>query len=363
MILSCKYKLNPTKSQIETFEEWSATCRFLYNVALEERITAYKTLGKSISKFEQYNELPGLKIDFPFIKKVYSDVLQQVLDRLDLAYKSFFRGGGFPKFKSKKFYNSFTFKRFIRIEGNKVKLPKIGWVKFFNSKEISNLKTATILKEADGWFISITYEVNSPDIAADYTNPIGIDAGIVHHSYLSDGTYFDGNYAMENNLKQLRILNRKLSRAKKGSNKRAKLVLKLQKLHNKISNQRKDFNHKLSKKVTDEYSMIFVEDLKISNMTKLNSTLSRRMLDNAFYSFRMCLEYKCKLKGKHFDIVPPHYTSQTCTECSHVDKESRVTQSEFICTNCGNIENADLVGAKNILRKGIAKLAKRKSLD
>lgn len=362
MILSCKYRLYPNKNQELIFEGWINTCRALYNVALEERIYSYKSAGVSITKYEQYNELPELKKQHVWVSLVHSDVLQETLDRVDKSFKNFFSGAGFPKFKKKDFYNSFTFKRSVSMEGNKIKLPKIGLVKFKNSRNIENIKTATIIKENSKWFISVTYEVESKPIIKDDNQAVGIDVGVKHHSYLSDGTFFDGNYALESNLKLLRTLNRKLSRAKKDSNKRAKLVIKLRNLHTKIKNQRKDFNHKLSTLITDKYSSVYMEDLKLSNMIKLNSTLSRRMLDNAFYNFRIYIDYKCKLKGKYFSVVPPHYTSQTCPSCGNVDKESRKSQSEFRCTNCNYTNNADYVGALNILGRGTTKLAKRKAI-
>lgn len=353
MYLSIKYKLKPTNSQILIFEEWLNTTRYIYNIALEEKITAYKTNKTNISKFEQYNQLPEIKKEFKWIKNVYSQVLQETLDRLHKSYDSFFKGRGFPKFKKKKFWNSFTFKSDVKLENKHIILPKIGKVKYYNSKEVKNIKTATIIKENNNWFISITYEVQEKPLLIDNNQAIGIDVGIVHHSYLSNGLFYDNNYYLKNSLKQLRILNRKLSRQNKGSYNYKKTINSLNKLYTKIKNQRKDFNHKLSTIIVNSYSSIYVENLQISNMIKLNSTLSRNMLDNAFYQYRLMLEYKSKLNGKYFKAVPPQYTSQTCTSCNSIDKKSRISQSEFVCTSCGYVSNADELGAENIKRKGI----------
>ena len=120
-----KFKLKPTKKQEKTFESWINTCRYIYNIALEERITAYQVRKKSVSKFDQYNQLPSIKEFFSFVGEVYSDTIQEVLDRLDKSYQSFFRGGGFPKFAKKGQYNSFTFKRSFKVNAKTVKLPKI----------------------------------------------------------------------------------------------------------------------------------------------------------------------------------------------------------------------------------------------
>jgi putative transposase len=352
MILTIKYKLNPTKVQIETFDQWLGGNRYLYNVALEERITAYKSLGKSVTKYDQYNQLPEIKKEFTWLKEIHSQVLQNTLERLDKSYQSFFNGNGFPKFRKKDNYNSFTFPSGIKIIENQIKLPKIGLVKFINHRSISNCKTATIIQNRDKWYISITFEVQEPSTIVDNSNAVGIDVGVVNHSTLSDNTINKPNQFLEINLKQLRILNRKLSRQIRGSSSYLKTKKQLSKLHEKISNQRKDYNHKLSTNIVKNYSAIYVEDLKISNMIKLNSTLARRIADNAWFQFRTFLTYKSKLAGKHFYAVNPAYTSQQCSSCAAIDKKSRLSQSEYCCTSCGYIDNADKNAAKNIKVKG-----------
>lgn len=352
MIKTYKYKLNPNNSQMKTFEEWINTCRLIYNISLEQKDYAYSSRRYNVSKYESYNQLPDLKNEFTFIKNVHSDVLQEVIDRLFKSYDKFYKGGGFPKYKKKRLYNSFTFKRGISIINNKIKLPKIGLVKFFNSREIVGvIKTATISKELKGWFISITFETPTINRYCD-NQAVGIDVGIKHFLTFSDGTFIDSPYFLEPKLKELKRLQRRLSRQVKGSNSRNKTKHQISKLHLKISNSRKDFNQKQSTIICDKFSEVYIEDLKIQNMTKLNPTLSRRMLDNSFYSFRLMLEYKLKYQSKILIAVPPAYTSQRCNECGFTSKDNRLNQSEFICTSCGNIANADLNAAKNILALG-----------
>ena len=148
----------------------------------------YEMRKKSVSKFDQYNQLPGLKKQFPWFAEVYSDTIQEVLDRLDKAYQNFFKGSGFPKFSKKGEYNSFTFKRNITVESEFIKLPKIGKVKYFNSRDIIGTpKTATIIKENNDWFISITseYETNVYEIVVDNSNAVGIYVGIAVWATLS----------------------------------------------------------------------------------------------------------------------------------------------------------------------------------
>ena len=361
-----KFKLDLTKSQIKTCESWINTCRYIYNVALEERITAYQMRKKSVSKFDQYNQLPLIKEIFPFVKEVYSDTMQEVLDRLDKSYKNFFRGSGFPKWAKKGQYNSFTFKRSFKVSDKTIKLPKIGEVKYYNSRDILGTpKTATIIKENNNWFICITaeYETLLETVEVDNQNPIGLDMGCTRFLALSNNTFIDSPLFLEPNLQKLRILQRKLSRQKKGSNSREKTKQKIQKIYKKITNQRLDFLHKVSTNLSNEYSAIYMEDLDLQKMqangfTKVNMGMS----DKGFGTLKQFLTYKLKERGKHLGLVNPAYTSQTCNSCGMIDKKSRLSQSEFVCTSCGTVENADLIASKNILREGISQSTKRKTL-
>lgn len=357
-----KFKLKPTEAQKETFDSWINTCRYVYNVALEERITAYQMRKKSVSRFDQYNQLPLIKQQFPFVGEVYSDTLGDTLDRVDTSYKNFFSGSGFPKFAKKGFYNSFTFKRNFKINEKTIKLPKIGEVKYFNSRTvIGTPKTATIIKENNNWFICIDAEYESTNSNLN-NQEVGIDVGIAHFATLSNGEIIDSPLFLENSLKQLRVLNRKLARQKKDSNSRKKTIFKLQILQKKISNQRNDFLHKESTKIANMFTTCYIEDLKLQKMNTINSTLTRRMNDSGFGIFKQFLQYKFKERGNEVILINPAYTSQTCSECKSVDKKSRLSQSEFVCTSCGHIDNADLNASKNIMREGISQKAKRKIL-
>ena len=358
-----KYKLKPNTTQRNAFERYLGVCRFLYNSALEHRIVTYQSNGASVSAYEQMKELPSIKKDLPWIGDIYSQVLQNVILRVDKSFKRFFNGFGFPKFKKKKFYNSFTFPQNVVVNTRTIKLPKIGEVKYYNSRPIQGkIKTTTIIRQLDGWYIAITTELEPISIVADDSQAVGIDVGIAKFAYLSDGSYIESPYFLEPNLKRLRILQRKLSRQKKGSKSRVKTVMKIRKLHLKIKRQRIDFLHKVSTSIANKYSSCYVEDLKLQNMTKLNSTLSRRMLDNGFYTFRLFLEYKFIHKSNHFSAIPPAYTSQTCSGCGEVNKLSRVSQDKYICTSCGLEVNADYNAALNIKAKGISFRTQRKAV-
>ena len=361
-----KFKLKLTKSQEKTCESWINSCRNLYNLALSERIMVYEMRKKSVSKYDQYNELPELKKQFPWFSEVYSDTIQDVLDRLEKTYQDFFRGGGFPKFSKKGEYNSFTFKRSFKVNERTIKLPKIGEVKYLNSRDIiGTTKTATIIKEDDNWFICITSEYETPfeTIEIDNQNPIGCDMGGNRFLALSNNTFIDSPEFMKPFENNLRLLQRKLARQKKGSNSREKTKHQIRKIYKKISNQRLDFLHKTSTILSDTYSSIYIEDLKLQKMQQKGfSEVNKLMTDKGFGNFKLLLSYKLKERGKHLGLINPAYTSQTCNSCGTVDKKSRVSQSEFVCTSCGIIDNADVNASKNILREGISQSTKRKTL-
>lgn len=366
LIKSCKFKLKPTKAQALRMDSWVNTCRTIYNISLEERIGSYSIAKKLVSKYDQYNQLPQLKKEFTWIADVHSDVLQDTLDRLEKSYKTFFRGGGFPKFAKKGQYSSFTFKRSVRIEDNKLVLPKLGKMKFFNSRDIiGTLKTATIIKEDNSWFICIALEYDVPhnSVEVDNQNPIGLDCGAIRFLALSNNTFIDSPEFSKPFERDITVLQRKLSRQKKGSKSREKTKDKLRKIHKKITNKRVDFLHKTTTQLVNTYSSIYIEDLKLQKMQQNSlSKVNKMMLDKSFYTFRTFLDYKSKENNVYLGFVNPAYTSQKCNGCESIDKNSRLTQSEFVCANCGLIDNADLNASKNILREGISQSTKRNTL-
>lgn len=361
-----KFKLKPTDKQILRMDSWIHTCRNIYNVALQERVESYKVNKTSVSKYDQYNQLPQIKKDFDWVADVHSDVLQESLDRLEKSYKTFFRGGGFPKFAKRGEYKSFTFKRSVKVEDNKLKLPKLGKMKYFKSREIDgNIKTTTIVKEDNGWFICIVveYQVPHDSIEVDNQNPIGLDCGATRFLALSNNTFINSPEFSKPFERELKVLQRKLSRQKRGSKTREKTKLKIRKINLKIRSKRLDFLHKTTTNLVKDYSAIYMEDLNLQKMQSNGlSEVNKRMSDKSFYTFKVLLSYKAKERNVHLGLVNPAYTSQTCSSCKTIDKKSRLSQSEFVCTNCGEISNADLNASKNILREGISQSTKREPL-
>lgn len=357
IMLTYKRKLKLTKIQEQRISSWIGACRLVYNMGLEIKIASWRNKQQSISCYDLMKQLTEIK-NYDWISDVPAQTLQSPLDRLDKAYKNFFRtyksGGGFPKFKSKKEYKSILFKQdknTIKLKNNKIKLPKIGELKFFKDKSpiIGKIKTATIKIEPTGFFICIVCDEVSKNISnPDESQVIGIDMGVTHFATDSNGNFIENPKHFSKYEKKLRIEGRSLSRKKKGSNRWKKQAKKLSLLHHKIGNVRKDFLHKESTKLAKLYHTVYLEDLKIQNMSK-NKNLSKHILDCGWGMFREMLEYKTNVIK-----INPKYTSQTCNECGEKDAKNRISQSEFVCKSCGHISNADVNAAKNILSKGIA---------
>lgn len=353
MIRTHKRKLILTKAQSERLRSWIGACRVVYNLGLEVKIAAYKTLGKSVHKYELMKQLPELK-DIDWIKDVPSGSFQGVIERLDRAYQTFFKGGGFPKFASKRTYRSILFKS-VKVDGNFVVIPKIGRLKMFKDAAITGIpKTASIIIEPTGFFICIQCEGVQKKFDSE-SQAIGLDMGISHFCIDSNGCFVENPKHFKKYERILRIENRSLARKKKGSNRWKKQAKRLARLQHTIGNVRKDFLHKLSTAIAKQYSTVYVEDLNIRGMSK--SRLSKHILDAGWGMFRTMLEYKTSVVK-----VNPKYTSQTCSDCGTVDAKSRLSQSEFVCTNCGFISHADINAAKNIMSKGIALNRQREPL-
>ena len=370
-----KFKLVPNNSTIALFNQWLGTCRSIYNLALETRIWAYRSYGISLSMYDIKKQLPELKKEISWIKMVHSQTLQDVIIRMDLAYQSFFRGSGFPKWAKKDTYRSFAFTQGVKLNGKHVYLPKIGKVKFRKSCEIhGTLKRTTIIKEADGYYICLSCEVESAPKHVN-KNQVGIDLGVTHFVATSDGVLQDPNKILTKHLSALSKAQRSLARKKKFGSNWYKQKERVARLHLKVKRARKDHHHKLSSKLVDEYGVLVLEDLKLKNMTrsakgtidtpgrnvKAKSGLNRSILDAGMGSFASMLEYKCEWYGREYIAIDPRNTSRTCSCCGHVAKESR-NKTVFKCVNCGYENHADVNAAKNILARAMASGSQRKAV-
>lgn len=376
-----KFKLKSTVAQEKYFSDCISHCRYLYNVAKEAKEWAYKSYGLTLNYYDLANELPILKKQEPWLKEVPSQTLQDVLTRLDLAFKSFFKGGGYPSWAKKHKYNSITFKSIKQDTYNRVILPKIGSVKYFASQQIKGkLCIATVIKELDGYYICIVAKQEMEPVlkSISESHAIGIDMGISYFSVTSDGQFIDNPRFLKTELQRLRSEQRSLARKVKFSNNWYKQKEKVQKLYLKIKRKRLDFLHKLSTRLVKENDTIIVENLQLKNMTKnskgtaeshgknvaAKSGLNRSLLDLGAGIFFNQLEYKSKWKGKNFLKVNPAYTSQECSKCGHTSKNNRKNQSKFECESCGHTANADLDASEVIKLRGLEKssVTKRKAI-
>lgn len=361
MIRAYKYRIYPTKTQIKTLVKNLDLCRNIYNVSLQHRRDVYKTTQRSVSYKEQANELPLIKKDFPEYDKIHSQILQDVLKRVEKAYKGFFsriksKSGkaGFPRFRSKDRFDSFTYPQsgYKVCAGNKrIKLSQIGDVKIKFHREIplsAKIKTCTIKREGRSWFCILSLEL--PDIKIEkrsVSNPIGIDLGLTDFAYLSDGTHIKNPKHLKKSESDLKEIQSAYSK-----NKTRQLRKKLSNLHRKVANQRNDFQHKLSKKLVNTYDLIAYEDLKIKKMIVDNEfNLQKHIHDASWGSFISMLKYKAEDAGTYAIAVNPRGTSQKCSKCGTVVPKDLYERTHS-CTVCGLSVHRDLNSALNILASG-----------
>ena len=335
-------------------------CRELYNAGLQERRDAYLINHISLNYQDQQNQLPDIRKSREDVGQIYSQVLQDALKRLDKTFKAFFsrvkKGdgrAGFPRFKGKNRYDSFTFPQAngcFRLEGNSLFLSKIGKVKIHLSQNIlGKVKTCTIKKEVLGWFAIFTVETEK--ILLEKTGQsIGIDAGIENFMTLSNGEQIENFKYFESSQKALRVAQRSVSRKARsaGSKSRQYAVIKLKKIHQKIKNQRNDFAHKLSTRVVKDFDVIAIEDLNIKGMSK--GILAKQIYDVSWGAFYQKLTYKAENAGKKLIKVNPNYTSQTCL-CGHREKKT-LAQRWHHCLECGLSIHRDILSSKIILSLG-----------
>jgi len=298
-------------------------------------------------------------------------VLQQSLKDLESAFKNFFQQcADFPKFKKKGLKESFRFPQGCKLEqqNNRLYLPKIGWVRYRNSRDVvGEIKNVTVSQKCGRFFVSIQTEFEYK-IPTHKGGEIGIDMGIIRFATLSSGEFFEPLNAFKTYKGKLAKLQRQLKNKVKFSRNWQKLKAKIANLHHKIANCRKDFLHQTSSKISKNHAMIYVEDLQVSTMStsakgdaeqpgknvKQKSGLNRAILDQSWFEFRRQLDYKTQWQGGFLVAVPPQNTSRTCPCCGHIAKENRQTQASFECVECGYTENVDVVGALNVLERGRA---------
>lgn len=366
MLKAYKYRLYPNKQQIEQIQKTFGCCRFVYNQCLSLKINKYKNENISMSKIDLNNYCNReLKKKYEWLREVDKWSLTNSIYNMDSAYQKFFNEHtGYPKFKSKrdnkKSYNTncnYTGKPTIEVsfEKNKIKLPKLKWVKAKIHREfIGKIKSATISQNPSGkYFVSVLVETEH--IPMESTGcMIGIDLGIKDLLITSDGEKFDNIRTTKKYEDKLTKEQRKLSHKEKGSKNWNKQRIKVARIHEKIHNTRIDNLQKISHRLISENQVIVSEDLAVSNMVK-NHNLAKAISDCGWYELTRQLGYKAEWNNRQYIKVDRFYaSSQTCNCCGYVNSDTKdLSVRQWICPKCGAIHDRDVNAAKNILNEGL----------
>jgi putative transposase len=358
-----KEKLRPTPALERALDEALWRCRDLYNTALEQRITAWQRCHISVTRYEQEAELKAIRAAFPEYAAIHSHVLQDVLARLDKTYQAFFRrvergeGGkkiGFPRFKGRNRYHSFTYKEYgngVRLDNGYLVLSKIGRIAVHWSRPIEGTpKAVTVSKEADGWYMCFSCAEVPTHPLPETGQETGIDLGLESFATLADGTRIltPGYYRKAE--RYLAKCQRRVSRRKKGSNRRQKAACWLAKAHQRVRRQRQDFHHKTALSLVYQYDAIYHEDLQVANMVR-NHSLAKSISDAGWSGFLTILTFKAESAGKRGVAVDPAFTSQTCSGCGVAVKKG-LSVRWHSCPECGTSLHRDHNAAKNIQWRG-----------
>lgn len=374
-----KYRLRPTGPQTAKMRQMAGTTRFLWNSALALQKEHLRRRGKILRYSEMCKELTAAKntLGLEFLKETHSQVLQQAVKALDRALRDAFDkkqpNKRFPRFKKKGQHDSFRYPQGIKVDGRRVFLPKIGWVNFRKSRDIKGtIKNATVSRRGAHWYVAIQTEQDIRVPIHPSRSMVGIDLGAKSYfAALSKGESIEPLSVFRNLEANLAKEQRKLSRKKRFSNNWKKQKCRISRLHIRIADARRDFQHKTSTTISKSHAVVVIEDLKIANMSKsakgtkekpgknvkAKSGLNKTILDQGWYEFRRQLEYKQLWRGGQVVTVSAAYTSQMCSCCGHKASENRKSQEDFLCLWCGHQEHADINAAKNIEAAGSAVLA------
>ena len=346
-----KFRIKSAKKHREKFQQFAGAGRWIVNRGLELRTKAYQENGKTITYYEQNDELVALKEEFPWLQEIHSQVLQQALKNLDRAFKNFFRNikqgktPGYPRFKKRGVRESFRYPQGVKVEGSQAYLPKIGWVEFRKSREIEGLiKETTIIQEGDAWYICFSCEIEVPDpvpTPLDENRAIGIDMGLKVFATTSSGKenildQVANPRFLKKNLSKLKYQSKQFSKKVKKSKNSSKARLKLSNSHARVKNQRNDFTQKLSTQMIKNHDIFCIESLDISSLlAKGSKERSRAISDAGWRSFLHCLKYKAEECGKHIIEAGKYFpSSQLCSSCWH-QKEMPLELRKYECPNCG----------------------------
>ncbi len=326
---------------------------------LAQRILAFEELDISLTKYQQLMFLPELKLEKPELNQVHSQVLQNIIDRLDKAFQGFFRRcktgekPGFPRFRGMHRYNSFCYPQsgFI-VVGKELKLSKIGSIRIKMHRPLEGaIKTCTLRRNPSGtWDVTLSCEVDVQPLPIQ-EDAVGIDVGVSTFAVFSDGKEIKKPRFFQKEQKTLAKAQKKLSKQAKGTQERRKQTKVVAKIHERISNRRKDFCHQETRKIINQYQYICIEDLNIKKMME-GSSLAKSITDASWNQFRQYLTYKAEEAGRKLGLVNPAYTSQTCSQCKFIEAK-KLSERKHSCTKCRYKSTRDFNAAQNILALGL----------
>ena len=361
MLKAYKFRLYPTKSQKTRMDRTLDLCRWTYNKTLEIRKAAWENEGKSLSKYETNNLLPAWKQDKPELNEVFSQVLQNVHERVDLALKAFFRRikagqkPGYPRFRGKGWYDSFTYpQKGFKLDSGKLYLSKIGNIKIKLHRQIEGkIKRLTVRRAATGkWVACFSVEIEDTPLPPWKDGAVaGIDVGLESFATLSNGEKIANPRFFREEEKELARVQRKLSKSPKGTPERKKVLKVVQRVHERIANKRYEFAHQVSHALVDRFGLIVFEDLNIKGMVQ-NHCLAKSISDVAWNMLVTLTSYKAASAGSMAVLVDPRNTSKMCSRCGILVEKS-LSDRVHNCPKCGLSMDRDWNAAINILRLGL----------
>ena len=355
-----KTRIYPTEEQKILINKTFGSCRFVYNKALEKQIERHTGEKKFIGKYEMCRWITEIKQVYDWLYDVDSRALQLSAAYLESAYKKFFKGAGFPKFKNKHGKQSYTTDSAIRIKPHYVRVPKIGLIRTYERlDENITPNSITISIQASLYFISIQYNDGKEPAESNGNTPVGIDLGIKDLAVISDSTVIPNPKHINKHEEKIKKLQRKLSQQKRSSSRYKITKQKLARAFLKVSDSRQDYLHKATTMITKSYGYIAIENLNVSGMVK-NHKLAKAISDCGFYEFRRQLEYKAVWYGSKIAVIGMFEpSSKTCSNCGWIKKDLTLVHRVWTCESCNAIHDRDINAAKNILNFSIAPTGKR----
>ena len=361
MLKSYKYRIFPTDAQQEQLAKIFGQVRFVYNLGLETKISAYAANKTNVNCFELNKQITDLKNEVDWLDAP-SQALQMTMRNLDNAYHAFFRGAGFPKFKSKHSKQSFQLPQGIRFsdDNKQIFIPKLKWVDIDLHRELPEgciIKTTTISKTTTNkYYVSILVDTQKelPSKAKiKESTSVGVGLGIKDFVITSDGKKFENKDFLKSTMQKLRVAQRSLARKQKGSKHYEKQKQVVALLHEKVRNQRQDYLHKISSHLINSYDTICIEDLSVSSMVK-NRCLARAISDMGWRELRSMLEYKADWQGKNIRVIGRFDpSSKTCSNCGKINKELKLSDRSWTCNGCNAKHDRDVNAAVNIKNFGL----------